>query len=398
MNNNCKKILFYCIAAAVVFAPIARGTVRLWSVTPVLLALYFLIFIWLWSGVLSFKKTPLDAFIFLFVALAVISCVFSINKYESFNAILRILAYVGLYYVVLNNFDVMMRDRFFGLVVGLGTALSLYGLLQYFGKLGHSWWLPPEFLSATYVNHNHFAGFLELVIPVAVGSLVSCPTERFYRSLGLGLVIIILLAAFALAQSRAGWLSLGVSLVAMGIVLIRKRRRVQKNIFVFFMIASVILGFAYAYRGLLSKPIIKAAAFVEGEEEPSLGSRLKIWQATLQMARDNPLIGVGIGAFDSGFYRYRPRGLGTRAVYAHNDYLHMAAEMGVLAPLIMIGFLLVLLKAGARRGVDFRVLGCGIGILSLALHGMADFNFHIPANMLLLTVYAAFIMTADTKE
>ena len=376
----------------VIFAPIARGAVRLWSVTPVLLALYSFIFIWLWKGVSSFKKTPLDALIFLFVALAVVSSVFSVNKYESFSALLRILAYVGLYYVVLNNFDVIMRDRFLGLVVGLGTVLSIYGLLQYFGKLGHSWWYPPEFLSATYVNHNHFAGFLEMVIPVAVVMLVSCPHERFYRGLCLGVIVAVLLVTFALTQSRAGWISLAISLFVLSFALNKNTNGAKKNLFVIALIGAVIVGALYIQREPLQKRVKETTAFAHGEKEASFESRLMMWEASAKMLRDNPFVGVGIGAFDSGFYRYRPQGFDSRAIYAHNDYLHMAAEMGILAPLIMIGILFLVLKAGFRRNAGPLILGCSAGVLSLALHGFADFNFHIPANMLLLMVYIAFIM------
>jgi O-antigen ligase len=404
-----KNILFYGIAAVLIFAPLARGAVRLWSITPVLLIIYLLIFLWLWrlnnqeKLALAVRKSPLDTLIFLFVVLALISSIFSIYKHESLNTLLRVLAFVGFYYLVLNNFDEEMRNRLLGLVVGLSAVLSLYGLLQYFTKLGHSWWDRSEFLSATYVNHNHFAGFLELVIPVAIGTLASHKLERFYRRLGLGVIVAILMFAFVLTQSRAGWASLGVSLLIMNAVLVKKNKGDKKNLFVFIMILIVIFGFSYIHREVLSKRIGTMTALMGQEKEASFASRLEMWKASIKMVRNKPFVGVGLGAFDAGFYQYRPQGFDTRAGYAHNDYLQMAAEMGILSPLLMIGFLFVLLKKGLKKDVDLGILGCAIGVLSLALHGFVDFNFHIPANMLLLTVYAAFIMqventNAKTKE
>ncbi|MDD5423398.1 MAG: hypothetical protein PHT32_08305, partial [Candidatus Omnitrophica bacterium] len=69
-------------------------------------------------------------------------------------------------------------------------------------------------------------------------------------------------------------------------------------------------------------------------------------------------------------------------------------EMGLLAPFLMLWIFVVIIKAGfTKEGRNsLRSVGCAVGVLSMALHGMIDFNFHIPANMLLFTVYAAIIM------
>lgn len=403
-DKHYKNILWGGAAALLIFAPLCRGAVRLWSITPVLLVIYSLVFLWFWrlnnhrETIVSLIRSPLDLLIFLFGVLAVISSIFSIDHHNSFYTLLRLLGFVGFYYLVLNNFDSKMRNRLLGVVLGLATALSLYGLLQYFGIFGHSWWFPENFLAATYVNHNHFAGFLELVIPVALGILASCPSGRFYLRLGLACALAVLSAAFILTQSRAGWLSLGVALSVMVFILAQKAGQRKKNLFVFCLIGVVIFGFLYIQRGTLLKRVKETTALSAPEKDPSFETRLKIWQASLKMVGDRPWAGFGLGAFDAGFYPYRPEALDTRPVYAHNDYLHMAAEMGVLAPLLMIGILFVLLKTGLRRGADFITLGCTAGVLSLAFHGLADFNFHIPANMLLLTVYAAFIMSTHRGQ
>lgn len=111
------------------------------------------------------------------------------------------------------------------------------------------------------------------------------------------------------------------------------------------------------------------------------------------MVKDRPFSGAGIGDFDKGFYRFRPTGFNQRAVYAHNEYLQMAAEMGFLTPLLMIFLFIAVLIRGLRKSPDFVITGCCCGVLSLCLHGWTDFNFHIPANMLLFTIWAAFIMS-----
>lgn len=404
MNDKYKNILFYGIVAILIFSPIARGATRIWAITPILIIIYSLLFLRLLfrdsfiSGTVPFKiqeralagTVPIIAF----AVLAVISFVFSIYKHDSFFALLRLFGYIGIYYLVVNNFDRMMRRRLLGLVICIGAGLSLYGFLQYFGALNHSWWHPPEFLAATYVNHNHFAGYLELVIPLAIGMLFS----RSLRSFGYRLVIVaalmLMLVVFIFTQSRGGWISLALSLLVMNIVLIKQGRLKKKSLFIFVFILGLIFSFFYFNREEVSQRI----ETVTDTSDVSLQTRIKIWQTALKIVRDNPLTGTGIGTFDYSFYQYRPKGFDMRAVYADNEYLQMAAEMGILAPLIMLWIFISLIAAGLKkRHFSPRRLGCAIGVFSLTLHGITDFNFHIPANMLLFSVCAGLIM-APAKE
>lgn len=399
-----KRFIFFGTAAIMIFTPIARGAVSLWAMTPVFLLIYFLLFVCFWrsagdvSSVSVFKVTLLDGVIFSFVGLAAVSVIFSIYKHDSLYAFLRLLAYVGLYYLIVFNFDANMKRRLLGLVILLGAGLSFYGILQYIGILGHSWWHPAEFLAASYVNHNHFAGYLELVIPLAVGMLAARARGSFYLFIGLTLALCLMFLAFVFAQSRGAWMSLVVSLFVMNIVFV-KRGAGKRSLVVFILIATLFLGFFYIRSGEFFPARGKATVMATPlESEPSLQSRLQMWRSSLRMAGERPLTGVGIGDFDRGFYRFRPEGFNAKAVYAHNEYLHMAAEMGVLAPFLMIVLFLLLMRPALRPGVDLATLGCSCGILSLCLHGLVDFNFHIPANMILFVIYAAFLRGGGKRE
>ncbi len=401
-----------------VFTPLARGTTttRLWALTPVLLVIYTLIFLWLWRvnnspqyAVHSPQRTPLDRLIFGFAILAVISFAFSIYKHDSFYALLRLLAYVGLYYVIVNNYSRNLRKYLLSLVICVGTGLSIYGLLQYFGFLPHPWWYPTNCLAATYVNHNHFAGYLELVIPVGIGMVFRQRAMTAGKRLLL-LAIAIMLTAFVFTQSRGGWASLGISLFVMNMILVKHKMLKRESILVFILLLTLIFALFYAGEGLVAKRMNTLKKVIT--KEALWNTRINIWKGTLKMIRESPLVGVGIGDFVWGFPRYRPVALNSiRAHYAHNDYLHMAAEMGVFAPVIMVWMLVIVvgrglrspqsamhspqnhqLPAAAHKPLNPTVLGCAIGVLSLALHNLVDFNFHIPANMILFTVYGAIIM------
>lgn len=396
-----KKSLWILLAALLVFSPIARGTVRIWSMTLLLLIELSLVFVWLWkannSEKYTFRKTALSVPIMIFAVLALISFIFSIYRHDSFYALLRLFGYIGIYYLVVNEFDHKMRQRLEILVICAGTGISLYGLLQYFGLFNHDWWEPQKFLAATYVNHNHFAGYLELVIPLTVGMLLGTWNKKQASELILIPALAVMLAAFILSQSRGAWFSLAMSFLIMIIIFARQKRLNVQVVFTIFMILLLVFSFLYFGRDIIYSRI-DSISIMKGEES-SANTRLKIWQGTVEMIRANPLTGVGIGDFIWGFPRFRPEGLNVQANFAHNDYLETASEMGMPALFVMIWLLAVIVIIGLKKSNSDPVkIGCIIGLLSLSLHGLVDFNFHIPANMLLFTIYAAIVTSTSRSN
>ncbi|MGA2775293.1 MAG: O-antigen ligase family protein [Candidatus Omnitrophota bacterium] len=398
MSDKHRRILFYGIVALLIFTPLARGTVKIWSQAPFLLISYSLIFLWLKSDL---KSSTDNAYSFsvslaiaLFGLLAVLSFIFSIYKHDSLLALLRLFSYIGIFYLLIKSFSGDMFRKLLGMVVIIGTVLSLYSIFQYLDFFEHSWWIPSQFPAASYVNHNHFAGYLELTIPLTLGFIFSHLAESKPKKIILTLAISIQAAAFILTQSRGGWLSLLIALLIMGVVLIKNKELKVK----YFIISIILLALLFGFITFNEKEVLQrvgtmgSAVFKPQGLELSLEGRNKIWEGALGMIKDKPLLGVGIGDFDAGFYRFCPEGFAMRAVYAHNDYLQMAAEMGLLAPLLMLLIFATIISAGIRQGEHPLLLGCAIGVLSLALHGFVDFNFHIPANMLLFSVCAAYVM------
>jgi O-antigen ligase len=400
-----KNILLFGIAILMIFTPIARGAVRIWSMTPVFSIIYFLLFLWFWklsgNGIpaLTVKKSLLDRLILAFLILAAVSVIFSVYKHDSFYAFLRLLGYAGVYYLIVYNFDLSMKKQLLGLALVIGTGLSIYGLLQYIGILEHSWWFPEEFLAASYVNHNHFAGYLELIIPVALGMLAENRTGSLYYRLVLALTLCLMLVAFIFTQSRGGWISLAISLVVMNIIFIRRGVLKKESIFGLVFILALVIVFFYTQKTHTAPAGgIAMERITQINSDIPVQTRLETWRASLKMIADRPLIGTGIGDFDNGFYRYRPVGFNVKAVYAHNEYLHMAAEMGILAPFLMVFILIAAILNGLKNNFNLVMVGCCCAILGLALHGLVDFNFHIPANMLLFSIYCALVREGEGKS
>ena len=412
-DKSFRNIFWLGLAAVMVFAPLAHGAVQLSALAPIELVVLILVFLWLVranSKREQLCKTKIDFPLWLFVILAIVSCFFSIYKYASVAAILRLLMYLGVFYLVVNKFNRYLAYRLVSLIIIVAALMSLLGLGQYFLGLKHSWWKPQEFLAATYVNHNHFAGYLELAIPLAIGMVLaqkqaklrSNQGNKILIKVGLVVALIIMFIAFVFSQSRGAWASLAISLVVMNIVLVRKKVLKKESLLVFLLL--LILGIVYIYSGY-DAVARRLGSVEEINQESFFEGRLKIWQGSTRMIGDNPLYGSGIGTFVWGFPPYRPQTLQIRAHYAHNDYLQMMAEMGVLALPLMLWMIWVVVAAGFswqdKEGLKKKrrlgltegvVLGSAVGILSLSLHGLIDFNFHIPANMLVVACLAGIIM------
>ena len=398
-----KKIFWVGIAVALVFSPIAGGATKTWALTPLLLIEALLIFVCFWKRNNEreqrtehrAQRSRMEWLILAFVILAAISFAFSVYKYASFYALISLSGYIGIYYIITTEFDREMMKRVINIVIMLAACLSLYGILQYFDIIGHPWWNPKEFLASTFVNHNHFAGYLELVIPVAVIALARALRDTENKGMAykaaLAAAAAVMAAAFIIAQSRGAWISLSISFLVGTYFTLRKRTYDKKGIALFILFVVLIAVLAFFGKDIIKERVETVSDL--GSDSSSV-TRLKVWQGAIGIIKDNPVIGTGIGTFVWGFNRYRPEGLNVQANFAHNEYLNMAAEMGVLAGFIMLWLFFAAAGMGIIREKALHYsVGCAVGVMSLALHGLVDFNFHIPANMLLFTVWMAFIVS-----
>jgi O-antigen ligase len=466
INKIYTGIMYAGLTILMVFAPLARGatTTRLWAITIVMVVMYAVVFAGIGRRVnggdntdlglprrtygaprndnggrqndtgfgrkiaslrsqrhmfrsfTSFRMTVFrmtQVAVLGFVVIAVVSFGFSIYKHDSFYALLRVIGYVGLFYVIVSNYTRRLMWYLIGIAMCMGIGLSVYGLLQYFGVLAHEWWVPKGFLAGTYVNHNHFAGYLEMVIPVAIGVLFEIHRNKLkyieiygnlLMKIGLMAGIVVMTGAFVFAQSRGGWICLGVSLLVMNIILIRRKTLKWHSLIILILIIAGVFVYFLNNKSMVSKRIETMIDVSQGEA--SMQSRIGIWQGALKMIDERPLTGVGIGCFEWGFPKYRPESLGRSGIrprYAHNDYLHIAAEMGIPGLMFMVWILVLIIGRGigyykkdmihnGQISVNGIILGCAIGMLSVSLHGLVDFNFHIPANMILFTVLGGIVV------
>ena len=303
-------------------------------------------------------------------------------------------------------------------LVGVGVFEALYGLFELYRSHPRLLFYAKEHnldsATGTFVNRNHYAGYLEMMIPLALGLIVSrldlfgepgTPFRtRFARFLNrglglnlfLGIGLVVMAAALFLSNSRSGFVillfSFGLMLVLtaqyFGHVLVHQAwvRRVIG------VAAAAVLGFGL-YVGL--ETMIGRFALDKLLQD----GRPRYWGGVMTMIGQFPLFGVGFGAFGGVYQAYDTTGMEYALVHAHNDYLEFLSELGVLG-FGLLAFLvgLVLFKTFrmwmTRRHPELKGLALG-GLASAAAiltHSMTDFNLQIPANALTFSVILALTM------
>lgn len=284
-------------------------------------------------------------------------------------------------------------------LIVLGSFEALYGLVQAVGGvdyIGGYYRAQERLATGTFVNRNHFAGFLNMTIPLAVGALVVASPlrklkERLRSETYAWTWIMVLSCSFMtlavfLSLSRAGTLTL-VSCLIFIILMIRADRHtksVSGGIGWLILFTTVGLTLWVGLDSMLSRSGMADAAAKE---------RMSVYRDSLKLITDYPLRGVGPGMYQWRFRPYYKLDARTLYDYAHNDYLQSAAEWGV--PLALLFWTIVLCSFYRCGRVFFQsddrsqkglALGCSAAILSILLHSLADFNLYIPANLMIFCV------------
>ena len=210
---------------------------------------------------------------------------------------------------------------------------------------------------------------------------------------------VVLGVALVLTASRGGVAAAVAGLLAVGVLTLtgRVRSRVAVG-----LAASV--GVFVAYMAWLGAGALAARVAVLAQE-PFGDLRWGVWRAAFRVVAEAPVLGVGLGTFQDAIIAYRPTGLSDRFYvdYAHNDYLQLLTETGVLGLLILgwaavvwLGF--VVGRWRDRQDVLVRglVMGGSGAVAAVSVHSAVDFGLHMPANALLFVAVLAVLPAVVT--
>ena len=290
--------------------------------------------------------------------------------------------------------------------IALAVAQALIGLAQYgMGSTGVVFAGEPTARGmGTYANPDHLAGLLEMALPLALALLAmnvhpggpGVPHRRgrglrqrlsglfsqefrMNRTALLASASIAILLGLVFTRSRTG-----VSLGMLGILLCALvfARRIGGERSTRLVTVLSVIGFALALEIGLA-PVLQRFTDQTLLED----SRWPIYSATLDGIGEFFPLGSGIGTFPEVFRRFQPGDVPLFVNHAHNDYLEWLFEGGLFAGALVAVFLALYALRWPQlwtreRWSHLRYLqvGAGIGLLLLGLHGLVDFNLHIPAN------------------
>jgi O-antigen ligase len=240
-----------------------------------------------------------------------------------------------------------------------------------------------------YVNRNHFAGFAELIIPVALVPLVLGKVRR-ERLFLVVLFAVAPIVALLLSASRGGIVSFTVQMVVLFLLLLIRRIRSR-----YVLVGGlVVLCAAMTVSWIGVQQVLQRFSGIQTMEVTG-SKRAAMREDTWRLFLDQPLFGTGLGTLEMVFPPYDSLYDGKVVNHAHNDYIEALAETGVVGGLCcawFLGFVLLyslkgLAALGSSFGSVLNLTGL-IACIGILVHSLVDFNLHIPANALLFFVSA----------
>ena len=409
----CERTILGLVLAILVYTPLATGAVRPQD---------FLIVQWLALATLAawtvrFCINPAHRLLWppvcwpvlLFMGYAVARYATADIEYVARHEMIKVLIYGFLFFAILNNLHRTESTQIIGAtVIFIGMAIALYGIYQFVTESNKVWHffrpaLYAKRASGTFICPNNMAGYLEMLLPLALTYTLTGRFGHVSRIL-LGYAAVAIFIGIVLSVSRGGWAS---TIVALGCLVVMFIRKPGYRLQAFVLLVGVVAaGFVFFMKADLSANRRERLKL----EQQVQDTRVLLWKPALKMWQDYPWWGMGPAHFDQRFRQYRPENpyVQARPDRVHNDYLNTLVDWGVAgAALVTAAWVLFFWGVGRswkyvqRAQADFGskrsnrsafVLGGTLGLVAILAHSTCDFNMHIPANAILAVTLMALVV------
>ncbi|MGH9803443.1 MAG: O-antigen ligase family protein, partial [Blastocatellia bacterium] len=416
-NSKLESFIFADLIVTVIFAVLAYGTVEPWSLAlfelnallvAVLLAVRFT-----FDSQAKFGGWRMALPLLVLTGWGAIQSVvpaLSFDHQATTETTVKLLAMAIYFIAALHTLRSSERRRKVLITLTIfGFAVSLFAIIQRLTYNGKMYWVRPvsPYIApyGPFGNYNHFAGMIELILPLPFAYLLFTRIKLEQRLLWL-FSVVMMAVSVVFSLSRGGILALGIEVLALMLVavLARKwnhdaaeRRAMADNKLIVgvALTAILLLAFWIGYEPLVNR----LGTLRQGSGDYSLVSRTEYWSGAWQMFSDYPLTGVGLGAFPAVYPAYgRSSVKNERLEQSHNDYLQLLTDAGLIGALIGLWFLFELIRvtrrqfqqlARARSHERALVVGGYVALLGIAVHSFLDFNLQIAANALLFLLVVA---------
>lgn len=392
--------LLYGIFGLLLFGPLAFGAVEPWSIFVMEAGAAALFLLWIgkqvWDDEMKVKGNPLFLPMGIFGLLIVSQLVFRVTAYphDTVSVALQYVAYATLCFLAGQTVLRGAQARKLTLVFSVyGAAVAGFALLQGISANGKLYWIRQPrmggWIYGPYVNHNHYAGLMEMLVPVLLILSLTRLAQPKVRAAAAAAAAVMVGTIF-LSGSRGGMLAIVVELVILAALLVKQKRGLRTAIGIGVFMVIVIGLLVWIGGPELSKRIATAGP---GHSELSADIRSYINRDGLRMFLKRPVLGWGLGAFPIVYPQFRTFYTNFFVNEAHNDYLQLLVEMGLLGFATMLWFVVTLYTRGIKKIGNWSgeisgamTLACLLGVSGILVHSAVDFNLQIPANAALFYV------------
>lgn len=393
------------------FGPLAFGAVQAWAICTLEVGAAACLGLWavreLARGVPEVHRNALFLPILLFAALVCVQLLSGSTAYWSAtwsNGLLWA-AYGVIFFVATQCLRRAVWVRSFAFFfTAFGFLVALFAIIQQFTGNGKLYWVVPNrysgWLYGPYVNHSHYAGLMEMLVPIP---LVFAMMNRWQKSQRVLFAFAALLMASTifLSQSLGGIVAFGVQMLFLAII-VGARARARGQLLLLLLMAVLLAAWLTILSpGGISERIVRLH---DPLGSAALSDRLPIVKDSLKMIAARPVLGWGLGTFPVVYPSFRSFYTNFFVNEAHNDYVQTTVETGLVGFAVVCGFIGLFYQASLRRidrwPSDIRSaisLAAIIGVTGILVHSFCDFNLQIPANAALFFTLAA-LATGGSDE
>lgn len=425
------RFAFLIVCLAIILSALAYGTVHYWALAIFFLGAVTILILWLvdsWNlGSFRVSRNVLQLPLVGLFLLGLVQLLplrhpedvgthsiplvssLSFDPYSTRFILVQLAALTIYFAAVLVFTDTPKRLRLLVRTITVfGFFLAIFGLTQSFTSPDKVYWireLPSAQAFGPFINRHHFAGYMELALALPLGLVFTGAIEKEKKFIYL-FAAALMAVALIMTNSRGGIISLVAEILflvaTMGLGRRHKKKTTSEEHMPRFKSAAMRAGLALA----LVVALFGGVVLLGGEDalsrlvgsvntdDPTTG-RAHFWSVTLDIIKSHPVIGTGLGAFGVVYTGYDSRNGMYRLEQAHNDYLQILSDGGIVGAVIGLFFVVCLFRMGFarrdsrddfRRGVATSALA---GCFAVLVHSFFDFTLHTPANALLFLMLAA---------
>ena len=402
LRFHINSIVLYGVFGLLMLCPLAFGAVEPWSIFLLEATSALLFMLWIAqqfsSTATSVRWNPVFAPMLAFAALVVVQLAAGKTAYRGATLTDGLLygAYALLCFLVVQCLTKTRQVKILALSFSIyGFAVAALALLQGLGSNTKLYWLRAPrgyaWIYGPYVNHNHYAGLMEMLFPIPLVFSLTRYARGGLRRLAV-LASAVMATTIFLSGSRGGVLAFICEIIVLLIALIRQQSRSPFRGRLAFASFAVLLISLFAWIG--THHVTDRFTNVQSaKHEITQGLRMQIDRDLLKMFPHRPLLGWGLGTFADVYPQYRSFFTALDIDEAHNDYLQLLIEMGAIGFLTMIWFLSLVFHAASKKLRNWSsdvngalALAALLGIIGILVHSLVDFNLHVPANAALFYV------------